>query len=483
MTDYSMLKYIDNILRKFRPCFSRKAPFEWFAISIVGVMNRSDHLGVSSIIRGLSLAPKYYESIIHFFRSTAWRPKMIRETWFRIVKRLAPLHRINGAVVLIGDGTKQAKEAQKMPGVKRLYQESENSSKARYIFGHMFGGIGILAGNSLKKFCVPLCMTIQDGIKAIFGWLKPKERQSSHVIQVIEQAIEASKIFGKAKLLLDRYFLSTNVLNRLEEANQSEGVSLDIVTQAKSSTVAYEPPEKKKQNGRGRPRKKGAAVKLKELFNTRSAEFKSATVTVYGKEETIQYLCLDLLWGQGLYQQLRFVLVRWKDCRQSILVSTDLTLEATDIVTLYGYRFKIECMFREMKQQVGAFCYRFWSKSVPKLKRYLKKDSPDPLEQVTDERARNNIQRTVRAIEGFVMICCIATGVLQLSALRFSAEDLGRIRYLRTPSKGVVSEATVMTYLRTCIFRMFDENRHLTISQIIRSKQEFPYFDGDVSAS
>jgi hypothetical protein len=29
-----------------------------------------------------------------------------------------------------------------MPGIKKLHQESENSSKGEYIFGRMFGGIG-----------------------------------------------------------------------------------------------------------------------------------------------------------------------------------------------------------------------------------------------------------------------------------------------------------------------------------------------------
>ena len=34
------------------------------------------------------------------------------------------------------------KEAKRMPGVKKQFQESENSSKPAYIFGHLFGGIG-----------------------------------------------------------------------------------------------------------------------------------------------------------------------------------------------------------------------------------------------------------------------------------------------------------------------------------------------------
>jgi len=32
-------------------------------------------------------------------------------------------------IILVGDGVKQAKESRKMPGIKKLHQESENSSK------------------------------------------------------------------------------------------------------------------------------------------------------------------------------------------------------------------------------------------------------------------------------------------------------------------------------------------------------------------
>ncbi len=106
-------------------------------------MIRSDHLGVTSIIRDLSLNSRTYESLIHFFRSSAWSLESLRETWFQVVKKAAPLSYVNDMVILIGDGMKQSKEARRMPGVKKLHQESENSSKAEYIFGHLFGAVGI----------------------------------------------------------------------------------------------------------------------------------------------------------------------------------------------------------------------------------------------------------------------------------------------------------------------------------------------------
>lgn len=466
-----MLKYIDSILGEFRPCFSRKDAFHWFVIVIIGLMLRSDQLGLTSIMRDLAMPAHCYETLVHYFRSSAWSLESLRMKWLQVIQYNAPLFRLHGRVVLIGDGMKQSKEANRMPGVKKLHQESENSSKAPYIFGHLFGAIGILMGTPEKWFCLPLSMNLQDGVKTIFGWNNPSERQKSHVVQMIDQGFQAAKGFGNALLLLDRYFLSGPALERLNQWRQSGAAQMHLVTKAKMNAVAYKHPRPKKK-GRGRPPKKGDTVKLSTLFESCADEFQSAKVTMYDKEETIQYLCLNLLWGQGLYQELRFVLVKLGG-RFSILVSTDLTMKPTEIIRLYGYRFKIECAFREMKQAIGAFGYHFWSKSMPKLKRHLKKGEAHPLEQVTDPGDRHNIQQTVKAIEGFVMCGCIATGLLQLIAVKFS-NRVRAFRYLRTPSKGTVSEGTVMDYLRKFIFRMFAHNPHLPVTEIIQHKQETP---------
>ncbi|MNC39644.1 hypothetical protein D3C75_883140 [compost metagenome] len=146
---------------------------------------------------------------------------------------------------------------------------------------------------------LPLYLNLQDGVKTIFSWdSEEPERQDSHVVQMIDIGFEAAKVFGKALFLLDRYFLSVPALSRLAKHQEASKTCLHIVTKAKRSCVSYERPPVKLR-GRGRPAKKGKAVKLKELFLSR-AELQTATIPMYGKEETISYLCVDLLWGQGL---------------------------------------------------------------------------------------------------------------------------------------------------------------------------------------
>ena len=180
---------------------------------------------------------------------------------------------------------------------------------------------------------------------------------------MVEDAYQAALTFGNSLLLLDRYFLTVPALERLNAMNSSGDVRMEIITKAKKSCTAFEKPAPRKP-GRGRSPKKGTAVHLKDLFLTQKENFREVEIELYGKKESVRYYCIDLLWGQKLYQELRFVLVEMNGT-QSILASTSLALEPQSIIRLYSYRFRIECTFRELKQQVGAFCYHFWSKHMP----------------------------------------------------------------------------------------------------------------------
>ena len=150
-----MLRFIEDILLCFRPCFSRKATFSWFVTVIAGFMIRSDMLGITSVIRDLSLNPALYNSMEHFFRADSWEWEDIFTTWARTISSHAPLKRIAGRAVLVGDGVKRASDGRYIPCTKKMVQESESASKASFIHGHLQDAVGILGGNDAKIFCFP----------------------------------------------------------------------------------------------------------------------------------------------------------------------------------------------------------------------------------------------------------------------------------------------------------------------------------------
>ena len=467
-----MFQRIEQLLKEFRPCFSRKVAFGWFVTVIVGFMLRSDQLGVTSVIRDLSLAPRCYEPLIHFFHSTAWKPETIRQNWWKLLAEKAPVYRVKKRCILIGDGVKQSKEAFHMAGVKKLLQESENSSKPKFMFGHMFGAVGVLIGRKGGKFCAPVKMNIQDGLRAVSSWNGSGISPDSHVVQMVRNSCAAAKAFGTAYLLLDRYFLSVPALQELKEHNTSDAPHVDIITKAKSNCRAYRKPRASRSRKRGRPRRKGASVQVAALFTEKAARFTRATVYMYGEKQEVSYYCTDLLWGQKLYQELRFVLVQYNGSR-SILVSTDLSLSPKRIIELYAYRFSIEELFREFKQQIGGFAYHFWSKAVPKLNHFSKKEDSDQLETIVDAHKRDLILGNIKAIEGFVLFASIAMGILQLIALDGrSAQSAKKIRYLRTASPQCPSEGTVMYYARKNIYSFLLQHPDSFITRFIRERQE-----------
>ncbi len=99
--------------------------------------------------------------------------------------------------------------------VKKLFQESEDSPKPAYILGHMFGSLGILIGNSNKKFCLDLSIKLHDGLQFLEEWKGTSGSVRTHIVQMMEDSFDAAKTCGRSLLLLDRYFLSVPALTLL----------------------------------------------------------------------------------------------------------------------------------------------------------------------------------------------------------------------------------------------------------------------------
>lgn len=480
-------EYINDILFEFRPCFSRKAAFNWFIIAVIGFMLRSDHLGVTSIIREFGFnSDILYLGLLHFFHSNAWRLDVIMKKWIELIQCSGKIYRgFDNKPVLIGDGVTVSKEGKKMPSVKKMRQGSDNSGKPEFTWGHMFGSIGVLIGNTTKLFCLPLSQRIHDGNQTIREWTHSEYVNDSHVTRLVREAFKIAIMMKEAcYLVLDRYFLSIESLKALKEEASGVGISLiTVITRAKDTCVAYEKPiptlpgsetvHPKRGRKSKQPVKKGKRVKLGELFETAAGQFTTAKLMMYGTLKEVRYLSVDLLWGKDLYQELRFVLVV-ADGVQNIFVSTSLLLSPEKIIALYTCRFKIEVLFKAFKNVIIGFGYHFWNRLTPVL------DRRDPA-KAADEKlrelgmslpmAKDSIINTYNATEGFVMFTCIATGIIQLVALIFTDEiNASPIRWLRTYTNIVPSEESTIATLRVDFWQVYDLYPLLGIMRVIRQK-------------
>jgi hypothetical protein len=145
------------------------------------------------------------------------------------------------------------------------------------------------------------------------------------------------------------------------------------------------------------------------------------SLNLYGKEETIEYLCRDLLW-RPVGEMLRFVMVKTNG-KRIILMCFHLTMDPKKIILAYSYRLKIEVSFKALKQNLGGFFYCFWTTAMLRLSRFK---TGNDLSTVTVERDKEKIVSTMRAIEAYTFLSCIALGILLMISLHFSELVWGR---------------------------------------------------------
>lgn len=450
---------------QLRPACSRLRNFLWFATVLAGITVRPDLLGVSSIIRGLGLKGYCYDRLLDFFHSNALNVEKLTKLWTKLIIKTHPqVKRFRGKLLLCGDGLKVPKEGKKMPGVKSLHQESDSNNKAEYIMGHSCQVVSLLAEAGKSCFAIPLVSRIHEGV--VFS--NRDQRTLLDKMVLLINSLELKELFY---FIADAYYASHAIINGVVARGSH------LISRVRSNAVAYFPveptPEKK---GRGRPKKYGMKVKLKTLLNDR-ASMKEAESPVYGEQGIkINYRTLDLLWKPvGIL--IRFVLVDHPQRGKIILMSTDLTINAMEIICLYGLRFKIEVSFKQALRTLGTYAYHFWMRNMQPIKRR----SGNQHVHKRSSEYRNAVRRKLAAYHRHIQAGVIAQGLLQYISSAFPSlvwNSFGS--WLRTMRPGICpSEQVTAIAMRNCLPEfLVDSSQKSILTKFILERIDFSRAEG-----
>jgi hypothetical protein len=428
-----------NLVCELRSACARSRTFLWMSLCLAGFSTRKDLLGVTSIVRALGLEPACYDRLLDFFHSPALDLDKLTHAWCALVFRFDPgLLRVNLKPVLVGDGIKIPKAGRKMPGVKKLHQESDSNTKPEYIFGHSCQAVAVLTQALSSVFALPLACRIHEG--TVFS-----NRDHRTLLDKMVLLLDSLELKQPFYFVADAYYASGKIVRGLLAHGNH------LVTRVKSNSVAYfpaTPPPPHRPRRRGRPAKYGKKIKVAALLKEED-QLQEAPSPVYGEQGvSLRFRVADLLWRPvGIL--VRFVVVLHPQRGAILLMCTDLTLAPLDIIGIYGLRFKIEVSFKQALRGVGAYAYHFWMAAMTPLRRvsgnqYLHHKSVE---------YRDAVRRKIAAYHRHIQLGLIAQGLLQiLSATKPTLVWQSFGSWIRTVRPGLApSEQVVASALRNTL--------------------------------
>lgn len=180
----------------------------------------------------LGAARDVLRPLLDFFHSAALNIDTLTRLWAALVVERHPgLLRVNGRLVLVGDGFKVAKAGKKMPAVKRLHQLSESNTKPSSILGHSCQAVALLAQGLAGIVAIPLAARIHEGL--VFS-----NRDRRTVLDKMLALLGVLGLDAPYNFVADAYYASRKIASPLLRAGHH------LITRVRHNTVGYRPAPK-----------------------------------------------------------------------------------------------------------------------------------------------------------------------------------------------------------------------------------------------
>jgi len=243
-----------------------------------------------------------------------------------------------------------AKTGKKILGLAYHFHHNAGKGGWPFLYGHCWVTLGLLRPTLTRALCFPLRAALYLRAKDC----PPQEHRTKPMLGLdLLRAVRWPRAM-RLYILADGAYATRNFLRGARELGHH------VLTRLKCNADVRWPAPPKPRGARGRPRLYGEKVDLALYHETRRQE---APVRIGAQRYLATYSTLDAV-PRLLGQLARIVIVDLPKHQRAVLLSTDLSLSAIEIIERYAMRFAIEIAYRELKQRFGWGHYQVRSREA-----------------------------------------------------------------------------------------------------------------------
>jgi hypothetical protein len=340
-----------SLFQAFAPCFTAPS-FAYFQSYMWALRVVEGRKGMTRLARCAFFHQRDLSSWERFLAEHRWSLSAVTDRLVTlVVSKLGDTLQVHGAYLLGKDTTLVAKTAKRMPGGQKWKDHSNNADRGAYMIGHHWNLVGLISPWESRWLCWPLVMRLVPGLKGARQWMVGDAVEPmSFWDAAIAAILELTRCLGEAsiRVVADAYYSKAPFLNGLVARG------IHVISRLRKDAVGWDDPAPRPPGTRGRKPRHGRQWTLASLLSEQTPT--QERLTLYGKLTEVVFVTRDV-WLRDVAQKVRVVVL--EGAKEScILVSTDLTLSALQIIELYGARFSIELTIRDLKQHFGLGDYQ-----------------------------------------------------------------------------------------------------------------------------
>jgi len=337
------------LLGDFRSCFTSPG-FAIFRHMMSGwLLSIGRHTVTSVIVAAGVVGVRHHTTFQRFFRCGRWQPDDLGLVLLRMVlAKLVPPF----APVLVALDDTLARHAGKHISSAGMHRDPLLSTAAKVVchFGHVWVVLAVVVRTPWgKSFALPVLARLYRSKQTCERMDLPHRKKTELAVELVGRLATA---IPKRRILVvaDNGFANRNVIAVLPG-------NVALIGRGVMDARIFERPPPRKKGQIGRRRIVGRKLPSpKERAAAANARWETVDVEISGRPAQVKVQVFNALWhkcGRGRF--LRFVLVRgWPGHKKDdVLISTDTTMSAKQVIETYCKRWPIEETFHWCKSKLG----------------------------------------------------------------------------------------------------------------------------------